>query len=698
MKPLLLGYDARGKPVRLNADDRKIHMHVIGSSGSGKSRFLEWLIRGDLKNHQGFCLIDPHGELYDAVVSYCARKVITRPEIVLLNLSEPRDVIGFNPFRKFTEGDVSVQVDRRITATMHAWGVPNTDETPTLARTLRLIYTVMIEQGLGLPQVEHLLNFSAKDVRSFLVERLQTPLIRREWLELQELKPRDWRDEILSAKNRLFKLLTSAALKRFMGLADVSINLREVMDQGKVLLVNLKQSAHLSYEAARTFGALLVNEFFEAALERRRAPGGRDPRPYYLYLDEFQNFVSLDISRMLAEVRKFGLFLILSHQYFEQLDEDITAAAMNNCQIKSVFGGLSVPNARRMAEELFIGKLDPEKVKVAIYQTKFWPEYRRDKVYAQTTTTGTAHGVAHSSAAASFSGLAGGQTFYTPDNWFASSSPTGMSSEVVSSGSTSSSSNSYSDMDSESHSESEIDIPIFFPVPFQELSAVQFHSIEEQLVQLTAALKLQFQRHCFIQIRQQETQPMLVPFVEPIKTFAYDGKNLDWYIHQQQRKQGALPTAEIDRLLEKQETALLQAAGPSTQNNSVEEPQEVDATLSPPTVGTSIWNRSHIQSNVEPSSASSVRAVQRKPGPKPDKENHAKVVKVISAYGETWVLDENLMDICDELDRQLIPVPKTWATRKDGSARSWSRARQYYPQLVIKAIKDRCKAALQPEV
>jgi hypothetical protein len=287
MRPLFLGYDARGKPIRLKPDDREIHMHVLGSSGSGKSRFLEWMIRGDLKNRQPFCLVDPHGELYDAVVAHCARNVLDR-EIVLLNLSEPDSVVSFNPFRKSPNADISVQVERRVTATMHAWGVENADETPTLSRTLRLIYTIMIEQGLGLPQTEHLLNFSAKDVRGFLIERLQTPFIRREWMELHDLKPKDWRDEILSAKNRLFKLLTSDALKRFMGLSGVSIDLQDIMDRGQVLLVNLKQSKHLSHEAARTFGALLVNEFFEAASQRQSRRPGRDPDPYYLYLDEFQ--------------------------------------------------------------------------------------------------------------------------------------------------------------------------------------------------------------------------------------------------------------------------------------------------------------------------------------------------------------------------------------------------------------------------
>ncbi len=694
MKPLFLGYDGRGKPIRLKPDDRRIHMHVLGSSGSGKSRFLEWMMRGDLKNRQGFCLVDPHGELYDSVVSYCARHVLER-DVILLNLSEPDTVVSFNPFRKSENAELSVQVDRRVTATMHAWGVENADDTPTLARTLRLIYTVMIEQGLGLPQVEHLLNFAAKDVRGFLIERLRTPLIRREWMELHDLKPKDWRDEILSAKNRLFKLLASDALRRFMGLADVSIDLRSVMDEGKVLLVNLKQSKHLSHEAARTFGALLVNEFFESAIARQAQPG-RDPKPYYLYLDEFQNFVSLDIARMLAEVRKFGLFLVLAHQYFEQLDEDITAAALNNCGIKSVFGGLSVVNARIMAEELFIGKLGPKKVKACIYQTKFWPEYRRDKVYTKGSSSSTGQSTTHSSSSASFSASSTAESYYTPDSWFSAPSA-GATLEGRSSGSTSGDSSGYSDSDSNTTSESEADIPIFFPVPFQELSTVQYYTVEEQLTELTAALKVQFQRHCFIQIRQQETQPMLVPFVEPVTTFTFNRQNLDWYTQRQHERQAALPAAAVDRLLQEQESALLLAASGSVGVSSVvvSEPDQPKVEASPLPLNAPIWNREATAK--PPISASSVLPLpppqSRKRGPKTDLENHLRVTKLVAALGEDWTSDDNLAEICEELDKQGVPVPKTWALRADGHARSWVRGRQCYPGLVIKAIKDRCKAA-----
>src|SRR5258708_557033 len=122
MRTLHLGYGATGGPVKLKADDRKTHMHVIGSSGSGKSKFLEWMIRGDLRNRQGFCLIDPHGTLYNDVLNYCAHHALDL-DIVLLNLSSPDSVIGFNPFQKSPAAHVSLQVDTRITAPMHAWNV-----------------------------------------------------------------------------------------------------------------------------------------------------------------------------------------------------------------------------------------------------------------------------------------------------------------------------------------------------------------------------------------------------------------------------------------------------------------------------------------------------------------------------------------------------------------------------------------------
>ena len=261
MKPLLLGYDGANRPVILTPADRKIHMHVIGSSGSGKSKFLESMIRGDLKNRQGFCLIDPHGTLFRDVLEHCAHHVLDR-EIVQLDLSSAETVVGFNPFQRAPAADISVQVDNRVSATMHAWNVENTDATPTLGRMLRLIYTVMLEKNLGLRQIEHLIDFNSGEIRSRLIEQLSTPLIAREWRELQRLKVSDWRAETLSAKNRLFRLLASSTLGRTMGVPGFSINLQEIMDEGKVLLVNLATNDRFSSEDARIFGALLSQRVF----------------------------------------------------------------------------------------------------------------------------------------------------------------------------------------------------------------------------------------------------------------------------------------------------------------------------------------------------------------------------------------------------------------------------------------------------
>src|SRR5206468_4621533 len=111
-------------------------------------------------------------------------------------------------------------------------------------------------------------------------------------------------------KNRLFRLLTSETLSRVMGLPGRTLNLNEIIDEGKILLVNLATSDTFSSENARVFGALLVNEFFEAAKRRKKDAFGNAPKPYYLYIDEFQNFVSLDIGDMLDQVRKRGLYTI----------------------------------------------------------------------------------------------------------------------------------------------------------------------------------------------------------------------------------------------------------------------------------------------------------------------------------------------------------------------------------------------------
>jgi hypothetical protein len=575
-------------------------------------------MRGDLSNRQGFCLIDPHGTLYQAVSDYCAHKVLDR-EIILLNLSEPGSVIGFNPFRRAEHGDISVQVDRRIAATMRAWNVENTDETPTLDRTLRLIYTVMLELNLGLPQVKHLIDFDAQEIRKTLIDRLPSSLIQQEWGELNSLRAADWRKETLSAKNRLFKFLTSDTLARFMGVPGRSLNLTRIMDEGKVLLVNVAPSDHLSHENARVFGALLINEFFESALRRKSTRANVDPDPYYLYIDEFQDFVSLDVTKMLDQVRKFGVFAVLSHQRFGQLDEALLDGVLTNCKIRSVFGGLRYEDGCLLANEMFLPELNTRQIKKAYYHTIHLYDEQTRKVRSHAFGEGTSEGMSwgegrgtsvsegrsssrsagsgfatgHSSSAgsgtnmgASFSAqgtnsdLLGSEGCYGESEGQSNFSASGFSESDVhfaSAGDSESYVRSESEFSSESRSigksrsrsQGESEVPVWVPIPVQELGSEAEWSRDEKVSKIAEILKYQQERHCFIKIHNQKTQPMLVPLV---KSYYTSDDNKQWYTERLLTKHGALPGAEVDRLIESQDNALLKIATVSPEQNEADPP------------------------------------------------------------------------------------------------------------------------------
>jgi hypothetical protein len=289
---------------------------------------------------------------------------------------------------------------------------------------------------------------------------------------------------------------------------------------------------------------------------------------------------------MLDEVRKFALFLNMSHQRFGHLDEDIEDAILTNCRIKTVFGGLRADDAKRMAEEMFIGKLDPKKIKAAIYQTKHWYKYTRDKVYSHSVTYSESegHSTSQGDSFGSGSGHSSGSNFadasgsvslpvtddlFTGATWFdipqiktTSESHSGSFSDIDSYSNSYSESNSSTDSHSTSKSETEgfADVPVFVPVPFQELSSVQYYTLEEQLLELTQALKLNQQRRCFIQLPEKETQPLLIPFVED---FSPSKKNFDWFINWIAQKNSALTLSEVDKILEdsSQIQLLLQETG-----------------------------------------------------------------------------------------------------------------------------------------
>lgn len=540
MRDLFIGFDANGRKLYLTPEQRKsTHMHVIGTTGSGKSKFLEWMIRGDIRNGEGLCLIDRHGSLYEDVVKWCAYHNLLDRDIILLNPSEGDYVKGFNPFQK-SQAELSVQIDNQITVILRAWGTENTDETPSLERWLRCVMEAIVEKEQSIVASEYLIDFFEPEVRDYLTSSLSRQLTQSDWRSISEAKtPRQFYIDMqmLSTRNRLTRFLCSPQICRFMGMQDNNIDIGEIMDQGKILLVNLRPSDYLSRQNSKVFGALLVNEFFEQAFRRKRDPFGNPPKPFYVYIDEFQEFVNTpDIAEMLDEVRKCGVHLILAHQRFGQIErasEDLLDAVLTNAKIRAVFGGSRRETAKLLVEEMFVNQLDLKEIKKAIWTTKFWPVYGRDKVY------GAGHGSQAGTSASSGLSLGQSMQFTSGEGWFGLPVEVGSTtSQVDLSGSTS--------FEGESDFESEADIPIFYPMPFEELSSLEYWSLEEQIWRMSEALKGQFTRHCFVQVPGQKTQPMLVPLVREYNLFQEVLIEYQQELYNQIR---ALPAATVDKLL-----------------------------------------------------------------------------------------------------------------------------------------------------
>ena len=299
MKKLLLGFeqpDAGERPRRLFLDPetrRSTHSWIVGSTGSGKSKFLEWMIRGDILAGQGLMVVDLHGKLYEDVLRWCCQRnfVNLRP-IVLIDPSAGEWITGVNPFRPRARMDVEAQVDGMVHALLRVWGADRTDQTPTLDRVLRLLFSAMVTHGIPLQQAAELIAFSGEELRSAVIPGIQNPVIRSAWEDLNAVsRAGDFRAEVLSTQNRIMRLASFSSLTRFMGVTDDAFNLDplELMDRGAIVLVNLKPSRSFPRTVAEAFAALMLNDFFQAAMCFRQEDAyGRAPTPFYIYLDEWQ--------------------------------------------------------------------------------------------------------------------------------------------------------------------------------------------------------------------------------------------------------------------------------------------------------------------------------------------------------------------------------------------------------------------------
>lgn len=292
--------------------DRRQHSYVIGKTGTGKSAMLNNMIVQDIANGEGVCVVDPHGELVEGILEKIPEERMK--DVVYFNPADPDYHIGFNILE-----------------------LPDTQYKHLVASGLMAIFT-KIWSGVWSPRMEYILNncilalldtphstllgiprlLTDKAYRQQVVANVQDPVVRAFWTnEFESWQDRFRNEAIAPIQNKVGQFLSTSLVRNIVGQPKSTIDIFDIMNQGKIFLVNVSKG-RIGEDNSALLGAMLITKIQLAAMERVRIPE-QDRVDFYLYVDEFQNFATDSFAGILSEARKYRLNLTLAHQYVGQL-------------------------------------------------------------------------------------------------------------------------------------------------------------------------------------------------------------------------------------------------------------------------------------------------------------------------------------------------------------------------------------------
>jgi hypothetical protein len=325
--------------------NRRGHMYLIGKTGTGKSTLIQNMAAHDIEMGYGLALIDPHGDLAEGVLELIPARRIK--DVIYFNPADLEYPIAFNPLEnvspdhRYLAASGMISVLKKVWADF--WG-------PRLEHILRnSLLTLLENPGSTLLDLPKLLT--DERFREAMLRRVSHPQVRDFWFS-EFAKYSAWlRSEAISPiLNKVGQFLTSIPLRNIVGQRKSSFDFRTLMDEGKVLIVNLAKG-RIGEDNCALLGAMIVTKIQLAAMSRADVPE-KNRRGFYLYVDEFHNFLTLSFADILAEARKYGLNLVLAHQYLEQLDEKLRAAVFGNVGTLISFR-VGVEDAKLLAGEFY---------------------------------------------------------------------------------------------------------------------------------------------------------------------------------------------------------------------------------------------------------------------------------------------------------------------------------------------------------
>jgi len=328
----------------IRSDDRRRHLAIIGKTGMGKTTLLHKLIDADIRAGRGLALLDPHGDLAEAI--FDGIPAHRTNDIVLFDAGDRAHPLAFNPLF-CPEADQRALVASGVVSALKklygdSWG-------PRLEHILRNALLALLEiPGSSFLSLQRLLNDSR--YRRGVIGRVSDPVVRTFWeKEYAGWKPQYQAEAVAPILNKVGQFLSQSILRAILGQGRTSLQLRRIMDEGRILLVNLSKG-RIGEDGSTLLGSLLVSSIQLAAMNRADVPE-QDRRDFALYVDEFQNFATESFATILSEARKYRLSLVLANQYLAQMDEATAAAVWGNVGSLLVFQ-VGAQDAEVLAEQL----------------------------------------------------------------------------------------------------------------------------------------------------------------------------------------------------------------------------------------------------------------------------------------------------------------------------------------------------------
>jgi hypothetical protein len=318
-----IGTTATNSDFGISQIDRRRHLHIIGQTGTGKSTTLLHLISQDIAMGRGVALLDPHGDLAERALTFIPPH--RAHQLVYLNPADLERPIGFNVLDRVHYDQRPVVADNVVSAFRHAW--PDSWGPRLEHFLLNAVRALLDTPGSTLLGIPRLLTDEA--FRRRITRLVRDPVVRSFWLTEYTSYDRKFLAEANSPiLNKIGRVLSAPALRNIVAQPRSTIDLRKMIDDGRILIVNLSKGA-LGEGTAHLLGALITTGLAHAALSRADTPE-HQRRIFHLYADEFQSFATDSFGIILSEARKYGLALTLSHQYLAQLPEGLRQAVLGN--------------------------------------------------------------------------------------------------------------------------------------------------------------------------------------------------------------------------------------------------------------------------------------------------------------------------------------------------------------------------------